>query len=239
MGPLLMRRHRGGPLLAAVALSAGLHGAAWGLGLSAPAARPPRHVELEVVRRAPPPRPAPPAALPARPAPPPRRERPALARAAPPPAPAPAPAPPPSAAPPPPRVGISLGATVGAGGFAMGAGNTALGRAGATAADPASVQALPAAPVAGLAPTPARPLVLPRIPYPPEARRAGAEGQVVLLLRIDAAGAVAGVRVLSAPAPALAAAAAEGARLFRFAPATAGGRPIETEIRFTYTFFLE
>jgi protein TonB len=61
----------------------------------------------------------------------------------------------------------------------------------------------------------------------------------VLVLRIDARGAVTAVRVLDAPSPALAEAARAGARRFRFTPALFEGAPIETEIRFTYTFLLE
>jgi protein TonB len=80
---------------------------------------------------------------------------------------------------------------------------------------------------------------LPKIEYPADARRAGVEGQVVLLLRIDAAGAVTAVRVVDAPMDALAQAAREGARRFRFSPALRDGEPVETEIRFTYTFLLE
>ena len=84
-----------------------------------------------------------------------------------------------------------------------------------------------------------RVLELPAIPYPAEARRAGVEGQVVLVLGIDARGAVRAVRVVDAPSPALGQAAEEGARRFRFAPALLEGEPVETEIRFTYTFLLE
>jgi protein TonB len=47
------------------------------------------------------------------------------------------------------------------------------------------------------------------------------------------------VRVVSAPSPDLARAAEEGARRFRFSPALVDGAPVETEIRFTYTFLLE
>jgi protein TonB len=62
---------------------------------------------------------------------------------------------------------------------------------------------------------------------------------VVLVLRLDASGAVRSVRVVSAPSPDLARAAEEGARRFRFSPALAEGEAVETEIRFTYTFLLE
>jgi len=132
-------------------------------------------------------------------------------------------------------VGISLGSTVTSGAFAVGVGSTAFGKPDEVAADPASVRG--PTPPARLS-APPQPLDLPRIPYPPEARKAGVEGQVLLLLRIDARGAVAAVRILDAPAP-RASAAAEGARRFRFTPALVEGEPVETEIRFTYTFLLE
>jgi protein TonB len=185
--------------------------------------------------------------------PPPPRPRLALARpqpAAPAPAPAPTAAPPPAlaSAPPPapgapralPRVGLSLGSTVSSGGFAVGVGNTAYGRASERAADPASVRpyAGGVVPAARLSAQP-RPLEIPAIGYPPDARREGIEGQVVLVLRLDASGAVRSVRVVSAPSPDLARAAEEGARRFRFSPALAEGEAVETEIRFTYTFLLE
>jgi protein TonB len=79
----------------------------------------------------------------------------------------------------------------------------------------------------------------PEIPYPPEARREGLEGQVVLLLRIDAEGRVAAARLLSAPGPALGEAARAAALRFRFTPPLLEGEAVETEIRFTYTFLLE
>jgi periplasmic protein TonB len=47
------------------------------------------------------------------------------------------------------------------------------------------------------------------------------------------------VRVVDAPSAELARAAEEGARRFRFTPAILEGEPVETEIRFTYTFLLE
>jgi protein TonB len=129
---------------------------------------------------------------------------------------------------------------VASGGFAVGVGNTAYGKAEETAADPATVRPLAAAVVAAarLSAQP-RPLELPRIEYPVDARKAGAEGRVVLVLGIDAQGKVASVRVLDAPSPLLAAAALEGARQFRFAPALLEGAPVATEIRFTYTFQLD
>ena len=137
-------------------------------------------------------------------------------------------------------MGLSLGSTVSTGGFAVGVGNTVHGRASETAADPAGVRRYSGGVVAA-ARLSAQPkaLDLPEIPYPPEARRAGVEGQVVLVLRLDAHGSVRTVRVVDAPSPDLARAAEEGARRFRFTPALLEGEPVETEIRFTYTFLLE
>jgi protein TonB len=244
---------------ATIALSVALHGVAWAAVARGPAAPARARIELEVVRR---PRPvavapaAPPAGEPprperaaARPAP---RPVVAVARPAPPRPPAPAADPPPALASAPrassepdaprasPRIGLSLGSTVASGGFAVGVGNTVYGRADETAADPATVRryAGGVVPAARLSAQP-RPLDLPRIEYPRDAREEGVEGQVALVLRIDARGAVVAVRVVDAPSPALAAAAAGGARRFRFSPALADGEAVETEIRFTYTFVLE
>jgi protein TonB len=235
-----------------VALSLALHGAAWAAVARVRPASQRERIEIEVVRRERPPAPAAPAP---RSPPPPAPRRVALAprpeAARPPPAPAPE-APPPALAsapqtPPPPgapralpRVGLSLGSTVSSGGFAVGVGNTVYGRAGERAADPAAVQPYRGGvvPAARLSAQP-RVLDLPAIPYPPDARRDGVEGQVVLVLRVDRSGAVTQVRVVDAPSPALAAAAEQGARRFRFSPALLEGEPVETEIRFTYTFVLE
>jgi protein TonB len=237
-----------------IALSVALHGAAFAaVSRVRPAPAPARErIEIEVVRRA---RAEPPAEAPAAA----RRTPVRRARAAPP-APSPRPAPPageradtappralasapPSADPAPraiARVGISLGSTVATGGFAVGIGNTAYGTAEETAAEPSSVRpyAGGVVPATRLSAQP-RPLELPPIPYPPQARRDGLEGQVTLVLRVDAGGAVTAVRVVEAPSPELGAAAAEGARRFRFSPALLSGEPVATEIRFTYTFLLE
>ncbi|WP_242346042.1 energy transducer TonB [Anaeromyxobacter terrae] len=227
--------------LASLAIHAG--GFAWAGRLEPrQAARPaPVVVEFEAARPPPPaPAPRPPAERPA-----PRRV--AIARL-PPPTAEPPPPPPPNEPPPPaapaaravPRVGVSLSSTTTGGGFAVGVGNTLHGRASEIAADPDAVKPY-AAPRTAPARLSAQPRLLerPEIPYPPEARREGLEGQVVLLLRIDAEGRVAAARLLSAPGPALGEAARAAALRFRFTPPLLDGEAVETEIRFTYTFVLE
>jgi protein TonB len=87
----------------------------------------------------------------------------------------------------------------------------------------------------------AQPRVLehPEISYPAQARRAGVAGPVVLLLHLDRDGRVVGARVVSEPGAGLGEAARVAALRFRFSPALLEGAPVETEIRFTYTFVLE
>jgi protein TonB len=230
-----------------VLLSLAVHGAAFAALARGRRAAVRAQVAIEVVRREPPRRPA---ALPApAPAPRPAGRRPAPAKrlpvrpepvAPPPPALASAPREAPSAPRPIPRVGISLGSTVSSGAFAAGVGNTASGKAEGIAADPATVRPYSggAVPAARLSAQP-RPIELPRIAYPPDARRDGTEGTVLLLLGVDAWGRVTSVRVVQAASPSLAAAAQEGARRFRFTPALLDGAPVPTEIRFTYAFLLE
>ncbi len=225
-----------------VALSLVLHGAAW--ASIAQLRRTPMHerIEIEVVRRE---RPKPAPLAPPAPSTPSTKTRAVSRRIAltkpPPPPPPLASTPPEPAAPKPlPRVGLSLGSTVSSGAFAVGVGNTLHGKAEETAADPSTVRPYSGAVVAAarLSAQP-RPIELPRIEYPADARKAGTEGRVLLVLGIDAQGRVTAVRVMEAPTPSLAAAAAEGARWFRFAPALLDGEPVATEIRFTYTFLLE
>jgi protein TonB len=240
---------------AAAALSLGLHLAAYGaLGVGESRPRERRStgpVEVEVISRSPPaPAPAPAAARPEpppvpAPAPAPRPRAPApIARApAPPPPSGPPPATPPDR-PVPIKVGVSLGSTAAAGGFAVGVGNTLYGRPDEVAADPASVRpyAAPPAPVfvpATRVSTGPRVLREVKPEYPAAAREAGVEGDVVLLLRIEADGRVSGVKVLSGPGYGLEDAASRAAWNLRFAPATRDGTPVATEIRFTYHCLLE
>jgi protein TonB len=229
----------------AAAGSLALH--AGGIALAAHLDPPPAPPErpVEVAFEVAPPAPAAPAPVPTPPAPAPRAVvvRPPPRAAEPPP-----PPPPSSEAPPPeapkaravPRVGITLGSTATGGGFAVGVGNTLYGKASGTAADPAEVRpyAAPSTPPERLSAL-ARLLSQPAVPYPAEARKAGVEGKVLMLLRIAADGTVSAARVLSEPGSGLGEAAREAALRFRFSPAVAEGDAVETEIRFTYTFRLE
>lgn len=75
--------------------------------------------------------------------------------------------------------------------------------------------------------------------YPPEARRQGREGEVLLDVEIDATGRVSAVRVVRGLVPELDAAAARALRTCRFSPAEQTGTPVATRIRYTYTFVIE
>lgn len=245
-----------GSFLVAFAISVALHGAIYA---TLAKERPPKPVvttvEMEVIRTAPKPPPPPPPAPepepePAKPEPPKPEPKKVVKLDKPPPPPPPnAPPPPeaPPAKPPPIKIGISLGSTTATGGFTVGVGNTLYGKADEKAADPNAVRPYAPAPEQKKAPyvAPSRLSTQPKLlkplkpPYPPEARKAGIEGQVILLLKIDETGKVAAVKVLEGPGYGLNEAAAQIAWKFGFAPATVDGEAVGTEIRFTYTFVLE
>jgi protein TonB len=122
-------------------------------------------------------------------------------------------------------------------------GNTLYGKAPAVAPDPKAVEPYAAE---GTAPPPprlsAQPRLLeqPEVPYPPEARRTGVEGQVKLLLRIDRQGRVVSARILADPGGGLGEAARDGALRFHFSPGLLDGEPVEVpDFAYTYTFVLE
>lgn len=76
-------------------------------------------------------------------------------------------------------------------------------------------------------------------PYPPEAREAGVEGEVLLLVEVDETGAVAAVEVLAGLGHGLDEAAAEAARQFRFSPAEDETGPVPVVLEFAYGFVLD
>jgi TonB family protein len=78
----------------------------------------------------------------------------------------------------------------------------------------------------------------PDAPYPEEARRQHLEGNVGLELDVDAAGQVTAVRVTSPAGHGFDEAASEAARRFVFSPALEDGKPIPSNVQFTYEFHL-
>jgi periplasmic protein TonB len=163
-----------------------------------------------------------------------------------------APPPPTPAAPPPPthqapapitapmRIGVTLDSTVENGAFAAPVGNTLYGVAPKIAPPPDArpywaAKFVPPQQVAEL------PVLVNEVkaPYPPLARKAGIEGQVVMMLTIDANGKVARVRKLVGPGHGLDEAAVVAAGQFVFKPARYNGNPVATEIRYVYSFEID
>ena len=229
-----------------------IHGALWAaVSHREVAPQPTRDVaEFEIVHREPPalpPTPEPPAPASRAIAPTLKlRRAPALPPARPPSAEAPPAPAAPETAQPPIQIGISLSSTTVGGSFSLAVGNTLYGKADAIAADPHAGQPYAAqdSPKAPFVP-PSRVTTLPRLldqpkpEYPPEAKKQGIEGQVVLLLTIDERGRVTRVRLVSGRGFCLDEVAQKGALAFRFAPATVNGEAVSTEIRYVYTFLLE
>lgn len=92
-------------------------------------------------------------------------------------------------------------------------------------------------PAPGPAPTEPRAVDTPPPDYPLQFACAGAGGQVVLMLSLDAQGLPAEVRVEnSSRRPALDAAAMAAVRTWRFKPATRHGQPVPARIRVPVTF---
>lgn len=74
--------------------------------------------------------------------------------------------------------------------------------------------------------------------YPPLAKLAKVQGDVVLLMAVDTRGVPTEVRVLSGPHPSLEQEAMRVARLWRFEPATLNGQPVGAQFRLTLRFSL-
>jgi protein TonB len=148
-----------------------------------------------------------------------------------------------SAEPPPPiHIGVSLESTVSSGAVAVPVGNSLYGQAPTVAPTPAEVKPYWAekyVPPFQVAELPVLEVEVKVSPYPPEARKAGIEGQVIALLTIDDQGRVARVRKLSGPGHGLDEAAVGALRKFRFKPARFNGQAVATEIRYTYSFEIE
>lgn len=78
-----------------------------------------------------------------------------------------------------------------------------------------------------------------RVPYPPDARRAGVQGAVLLDLLVDSEGRVREARVLKPLFASLDVAALEAAKKLVFKPARAGDQSVAVRIRYAYRFVLE
>jgi len=78
-----------------------------------------------------------------------------------------------------------------------------------------------------------------RIPYPAEAKKAKAQGRVLMKLLIDAEGKVRRAVLISGPGYGLNEAAVEAMKNFRFRPARVQDKPVAVEIQFAYNFVLE
>lgn len=166
----------------------------------------------------------------------------------------PPPEPPPDAPPPPNEeapqepakpvplvVGITMSSTSSAGGFAAPVGNTSYGKVENKAVDPSQVQQYRAPKYVPSYQVDRQPELVNevKIPYPLEAKRADVEGSVVLSIKIDEKGDVISVKVLDGPGYGLNEAAAAAVRRFKWRPATKGGEVVATEIKYTYTFYLD
>ena len=75
--------------------------------------------------------------------------------------------------------------------------------------------------------------------YPPDVRRLGIQGRVVLDLVVDEEGRVVGARVAKALHPRLDTAALDASKRLRFSPGTVDGQATRVRIPYTYVFVLE
>lgn len=244
------------PVGTSIALHAALAGAILALAVR-PRPVPQTPLQIQVVDAPPPPKPVEtqPPPPPAPPVPMKVARAPRAPQTAPPPTRTPLP---PSNAPPPPTTeaprttpepvvitGITMESTSQGGSFAVGAGNTLRGAPEKTARAPETVkpykaeQYAPAAQVNELPQPLNRESLNLRKYYPPQAKKNGFEGDVVLRLLIDADGTIAKVDVVSDPGQGLGPAAAQAVRELRFSPAKVNGIAVATTVPFTIHFTLD
>ncbi|MCG5056003.1 MAG: energy transducer TonB [Myxococcales bacterium] len=223
-----------------------------------------QQVKIEV-REPPPPPPPPPEPEPepepveTPPQTPPPKPQPKVERApAPPPPKAETPPPPPEAKPPPRVVGLSLDSTTeGGSGPSFAVGNTREGETGKRAADPNKVapvgvgpiveqptespnRAASRIPTVGLQYTPAKRKQVIKPPYPEALKAQGIEGDVTVMVTIDATGKVSNVKVVKEAAYAeFNESARKTALAEEFEPAQKNGAAVPATITFTYRFRLE
>lgn len=179
-------------------------------------------------------------------------------REPPPPPKAETPPPPPEAKPPPRVVGLSLDSTTeGGSGPSFAVGNTREGETGKRAADPNKVapvgvgpiveqptespnRAASRIPTVGLQYTPAKRKQVIKPPYPEALKAQGIEGDVTVMVTIDATGKVSNVKVVKEAAYAeFNESARKTALAEEFEPAQKNGAAVPATITFTYRFRLE
>jgi len=78
-----------------------------------------------------------------------------------------------------------------------------------------------------------------RVAYPPESRKKGVQGAVVMDLLIDTTGKVREATLVEGPNQELSQAALVAAKGFQFSPAAIKDKPVAVRIRYTYRFVLE
>ncbi len=151
---------------------------------------------------------------------------------------APGTTPPPQARP---VFGVSLSSVVGpgtGGGFAVRVGNTVMKAPEDEFTRPEDVRAYAPVPLYKVSRLPAKRGEC-TAGYPPEAKQLGVEGQVLLDVDVLATGAVGNVVLVRGLGHGLDEAAIEALKKCAFDPAMAGGAPVPTRIRYTYTFIIE
>jgi protein TonB len=78
-----------------------------------------------------------------------------------------------------------------------------------------------------------------KIPYPPEAKKRGIQGAVVMDLLVDSQGVVRDAILVSGPDPSMNDAALQAIRKFSFRPALVQEKPVAVRIKYAYRFVLE
>ena len=78
-----------------------------------------------------------------------------------------------------------------------------------------------------------------RIPYPPESKKRGIQGPVIMDLLIDSSGKVREATLVEGPNDELSSAAVSAVRNFQFSPALIQDKVVAVRIRYAYRFILE
>jgi protein TonB len=218
----------------------------------------PQTVELEVIEKQPPPPPPPPPEEPKPPPPEPPRPRPVVRKvtvkpvdeAPPPPNREPPPTPPPDEPPPPPAFGVTMDSVVtGNSSVAVPVGSSVATRDHTPGKPGPPPPAVEGPDPNSFAPVPETSIgEFPRIlyeynraqDYPPEARRMGIEGKVVLRVGLDRRGAIRSVRVIKKAGYGFDEVATAAMWKFKFSPArTRDGTAVDFLITYQYSFHLD